>query len=194
MRSRPKSPSLLIDATGMLPAARQVPSPNCDDRPENTPIELLVIHNIALPPGEFGGGAVEAFFCNTLDPNLHPYYEQIRDLRVSAHFFLRRNGELVQLVACHKRAWHAGRSQWRGRERCNDFSIGIELEGSDSVPFTEAQYIVLTQLTEALMARYPIKDVVGHSDIAPSRKTDPGPHFNWPRYRRSYARILRNKS
>ena len=102
MRSRPKSPSLLIDATGMLPAARQVPSPNCDDRPENTPIELLVIHNIALPPGEFGGGAVEAFFCNTLDPNLHPYYEQIRDLRVSAHFFLRRNGELVQLVACHQ--------------------------------------------------------------------------------------------
>ena len=194
MRSRFKSSNFLIDPAGMLSAARYMPSPNCDDRPENSPIELLVIHNISLPPGEFDGGAVEAFFANRLDPNLHPYYEQIRDLQVSAHFFLRRNGELVQLVPCFKRAWHAGVSRWCGRERCNDFSIGIELEGSDLVPFTEAQYIVLTRLTRALMAHYPIKDVVGHSDIAPGRKTDPGPHFNWPRYRRSYARILRAKS
>ena len=170
-----------IDDEGWLDAARQAPSPNCDARPGNETPSLVVIHNISLPPGEFGGPAVEELFANRLDWDAHPYYQGIRGLEVSAHFFIRRDGELVQFVPCTKRAWHAGVSNWCGRERCNDFSIGVELEGSDDQPFTDAQYTRLNELLEVLRAAYPIEAVAGHSDIAPGRKTDPGPHFAWHR-------------
>jgi AmpD protein len=169
-----------IDAAGMLHGVRYVASPNCDERPADVRIELLVLHSISLPPGEFGGEAVLDLFLNRLDHDAHPYYERLRGLRVSAHFFVRRDGALVQLVPCSKRAWHAGASQWRGRSACNDFSIGIELEGSDQTPFAQAQYATLTPLISLLQGEYPICDIVGHSDIAPGRKTDPGPFFDWP--------------
>lgn len=165
-----------------MSGVRRIYSPNCDARPSATVIDLLVIHNISLPPGEFGGDAVIALFGNALDIDAHPYYAQLRDLRVSAHFFIRRHGEIIQFVPCGKRAWHAGVSQWRGRERCNDFSIGIELEGADTEQYTAAQYASLVRLTRRLRRAYPIRDIVGHSDIAPGRKTDPGPHFDWSRY------------
>lgn len=171
-----------LDDAGLLAEARYLPSPNCDDRPVDAAIELLVIHNISLPPGEFGGDAIADLFLNRLDPQAHPYYEGIANLRVSSHFLIRRDGALLQFVPCAKRAWHAGLSQWCGRERCNDFSIGIELEGADDVPFSDAQYECLSVLARALYARYPVKASVGHSDIAPGRKTDPGPHFSWTRY------------
>lgn len=171
-----------LDDAGLLAEARYLPSPNCDDRPVDAAIELLVIHNISLPPGEFGGDAIADLFLNRLDPQAHPYYEGIANLRVSSHFLIRRDGALLQFVPCAKRAWHAGLSQWSGRERCNDFSIGIELEGADDVPFSDAQYECLSVLARALYARYPVKASVGHSDIAPGRKTDPGPHFSWTRY------------
>lgn len=166
---------------GWLQGARHIASPNQDERPAGMAIELLVIHNISLPPGEFGGGGVEALFTNRLDPAAHPHYAAIRDLRVSAHFFIRRDGELIQFVPCTKRAWHAGVSSWCGRERCNDFSIGIELEGTDAVPFADVQYLALAELVRVLRAAYPIRDVRGHADIAPGRKTDPGPCFDWGR-------------
>lgn len=169
------------DDTGWLPGAHRLPSPNCDARPADTAIELIVIHAIALPPDVFEGDAVIELFTNRLDWDAHPYYQGIRGLEVSAHFFIRRDGSLIQFVPCRLRAWHAGASSWEGRERCNDFSIGIELEGSDTTPFTEAQYATLTPLLDALRAAYPIRAVVGHSDIAPGRKTDPGPHFAWQR-------------
>jgi AmpD protein len=169
------------DATGWLPGARRLPSPNCDARPEGMPIELIVVHSISLPPGVFEGDAVIELFTNCLDWEAHPYYAGIRGLQVSAHFFIRRDGSLIQFVPCHLRAWHAGASNWDGRERCNDFSIGIELEGSDDTPFSEAQYATLVPLVNALRATYPIRAVVGHSDIAPGRKTDPGPLFAWQR-------------
>jgi len=169
------------DALGWLPAARQLPSPNCDARPEGMAISLIVIHNISLPPGVFDGNAVIELFTNRLDWDAHPYYQGIRGLEVSAHFFIRRDGTLIQFVPCTLRAWHAGISSWQGRERCNDFSIGIELEGSDDLPFTEAQYTTLIPLVEGLKQAYPIQAVVGHSDIASGRKTDPGPHFAWQR-------------
>jgi AmpD protein len=173
-----------IGFDGMLPDARHVPSPNCDERPAGVAIELIVIHNISLPPGEFGGAGIIDLFTNRLDPAAHPYFSSIADLRVSAHFLIRRDGELIQFVPCGMRAWHAGESVWRTRERCNDFSIGIELEGSDDVPFTDSQYAQLALLTRALQSAYAIIDVAGHSDIAPARKTDPGPHFDWPRLHR----------
>lgn len=173
-----------IDAEGVLPAARQLPSPNFDERPPEAAIELVVIHNISLPPGQYGGDGVAELFTNRLNPEEHPYYRDIHQLRVSSHFFIRRDGELIQFVSCLKRAWHAGVSQWLGRERCNDFSIGIELEGDDYSPFEEAQYVALNQLLEALRAIYPITGVTGHSDIAPGRKTDPGPFFDWSRVQR----------
>jgi AmpD protein len=166
----------------LLQGVRCVPSPNCDARPEGSAIELLVIHNISLPPGEFGGPGVIELFTNRLDPNGHPYYREIAGRGVSAHFLIRRGGELIQFVPCGKRAWHAGESVWRGRSRCNDFSLGIELEGCDDQPFEDAQYRRLAELTRALQAKYPITDIVGHSDIAPGRKTDPGPRFDWARY------------
>jgi AmpD protein len=170
-----------LDALGWLTAARQLPSPNCDARPEGTAIRLIVIHNISLPPGVFDGDAVIDLFTNRLDWDAHPYYQGIRGLRVSAHFFIRRDGSLIQFVPCTQRAWHAGVSCWQGNERCNDFSIGIELEGTDDLPFTEAQYATLAPLVNLLKQAYPIEAVVGHSDIAPGRKTDPGPHFAWQR-------------
>lgn len=171
----------LIDDAGWYAPARRIASPNCDDRPPDARIELIVIHNISLPPGVFAGDAVVELFTNRLDWDAHPYYQGIRGLTVSAHFFIRRNGTLIQFVPCALRAWHAGLSTWNGRERCNDFSIGIELEGSDALPFTEAQYATLVPLLATLKRAYPIRAVVGHSDIAPGRKTDPGPHFAWHR-------------
>lgn len=169
-------------ARGSAPVAL-VPSPNCDERPSASVIDLLIVHAISLPPGEFGGSAIEALFTNTLDPAAHPYFAGIAGLRVSAHFLIRRNGAIVQFVPCGKRAWHAGISSWRGRERCNDFSIGIELEGTDEDPFEDAQYRSLGALTDALAGRYPLAHVAGHSDVAPGRKTDPGACFDWARYR-----------
>ncbi|HEX8964371.1 MAG TPA: 1,6-anhydro-N-acetylmuramyl-L-alanine amidase AmpD [Rhodocyclaceae bacterium] len=170
-----------FDAEGRLPGIDFVPSPNCDDRPPGTEISLAVVHAISLPPNQFGGDGVERLFTNRLDPAAHPYYATLEGLRVSAHFLIRRDGALLQFVPCGKRAWHAGISSWRGRERCNDFSIGIELEGCDDLPFESPQYERLTQLVAALGRRYPLRDIAGHSDIAPGRKTDPGPCFEWPR-------------
>jgi AmpD protein len=171
-----------LDASGLVAEALYLPSPNCDERPADAAIELLVIHNISLPPGEFGGDAIIDLFLNRLDPDAHPYYKDIAALRVSSHFLIRRDGVLLQFVPCAMRAWHAGRSLWCGRERCNDFSVGIELEGSDDTAFSDAQYESLNGLARVLYSRYPIKASVGHSDIAPGRKTDPGPHFSWSRY------------
>ena len=176
-----------LDALGRLPAARFLASPNCDERPLRESITLLVVHNISLPPGRFSGNAVVDLFLNRLDRSAHSCFSQLAELRVSAHFLLRRRGELIQFVPCSKRAWHAGASRWKGRERCNDFSIGIELEGSDDVPFTDAQYRVLARLTQTLRAAYPISDIAGHADISPGRKTDPGPHFDWLRFRSMLA-------
>ncbi|MBB5020275.1 AmpD protein [Chitinivorax tropicus] len=166
---------------GWVHPATHVRSPNTDTRPEGSLVELLVVHNISLPPNQFGGPGVVQLFTNTLPPDEHPFYAQVHQLRVSAHFFIRRDGELVQFVSCLDRAWHAGVSSWRGRARCNDFSIGVELEGSDFVPFTDLQYDCLTQLGRLLRRHFPIVDVQGHSDIAPGRKTDPGPYFDWQR-------------
>lgn len=173
-----------LDGEGWLSAARRVASPNCDARPEDEAISLLVIHNISLPPGQFGGDGVEQLFGNRLDPGEHPYYATLSGLRVSAHFLIRRDGELIQFVPCGLRAWHAGASRWCGRERCNDYSIGVELEGADEIPFTDAQYATLNCLLGVLRSAYPIADVAGHSDIAPGRKTDPGPCFDWGRVNR----------
>ena len=174
---------MMIDAAGRVDVARHVASPNWDERPEGETITLLVIHNISLPPGEFGGDGIERLFANTLDAQAHPYYRTLAGLRVSAHFLIRRTGELLQFVPCSKRAWHAGASEWRGRSRCNDFSIGVELEGADDVPYAEAQYQALAELMRTLRSAYPIADVAGHCDIAPARKTDPGPSFDWLRFR-----------
>jgi AmpD protein len=177
-----------IDARGLASGARFIPSPNCDDRPPGEAVRLIVIHNISLPPGEFGGDDIARLFCNTLDCSAHPYYDGLRDLRVSAHFLVRRWGEIVQFVQCTRRAWHAGESTWRGRTCCNDFSIGIELEGADAVPYADAQYAALAALTAALMRAYPVEEVLGHADIAPGRKTDPGSAFDWPRFRTLLSR------
>jgi AmpD protein len=176
-----------ISTDGLVSGVRFVASPNCDDRPDGVQIELLVVHSISLPPGDFGGPGIEALFLNALDPAAHPYYAGIAGLRVSAHFVVYRDGTTIQYVACSKRAWHAGVSSWNGRSRCNDFSIGIELEGCDDIAFEAAQYDALARLTRALRRRYPISDIAGHSDIAPERKTDPGPHFDWARYRSMIA-------
>ena len=178
-----------LDEDGLLAGAAQVPSPNCDERPEGTVVTLLVVHDISLPPGEFGGEDVTRLFTNTLDFAGHPYYETLRDLKVSTHFLIHRGGELVQFVACAKRAWHAGHSSWRGHECCNDFSLGVERVGADDRPYTEEQYLRLAELTSMLYRRYPVVDVVGHADIAPGRKTDPGPAFDWGHYRSLLARL-----
>ncbi len=158
---------------------RYIASPNCDARPAEALIELVVVHNISLPPGEFGGPGIIDLFLNRLSAAGHPYYAGIAQMRVSAHFLIRRDGELLQFVPCAKRAWHAGKSTWRGRERCNDFSVGIELEGTDEIPFEDAQYARLQALIAVLRAHYAIAEVTGHSDIAPGRKTDPGSAFDW---------------
>jgi len=173
-----------ISPQGLVQGARQIASPNCDERPASGTIDLIVIHNISLPPGEFGGDGVIELFTNRLDPDAHSYYAEIYQMKVSAHFFIRRDGEMLQFVPCGKRAWHAGVSQWQGRERCNDFSVGIELEGDDATPFEDAQYASLNGLLAALKQRYPTAGIVGHSDIAPGRKTDPGPFFDWEKINR----------
>jgi len=184
-----------IDEAGLLRSARFgfIESPNCDDRPPGAEVSLLVIHGISLPPGKFGGDGVLRLFTNTLDWAAHPFYETLRGLRVSAHFFVRRTGEIIQFVPCGRRAWHAGESSWRGRERCNDFSIGVELEGVDTRSYTERQYARLVPLAATLRRRYPIAEIVGHSDIAPGRKTDPGPAFDWRRLRALVGRAPRSR-
>jgi len=174
---------LRVHSDGLVEGAWFIASPNCDARPARCAITLLVIHHLSLPPGTFGGPGIVEFFTNRLDPAAHPYYATIAGMKVSAHFLIRRDGALLQFVPCGARAWHAGESRWKGRTRCNDFSIGVELEGSGEAPFTAAQYRRLAGLTRTLQARYPIRDIVGHSDIAPGRKTDPGPRFDWARYR-----------
>ncbi len=172
---------------GVFSQARQVPSPNCDERPAGEPIVLVVLHGISLPPGEFGGNAILDLFTNALDCEAHPYFDGLRGMRVSSHFLIRRDGELIQFVPCARRAWHAGLSRWRERDQCNDFSIGIELEGTDTIAYSSSQYEALVPLVRALRERYPIADVVGHSDIAPGRKTDPGASFDWQRLRTMLA-------
>jgi AmpD protein len=173
---------VIIGPDGWHRRARRVPSPNRDARPAGVEPDLLVIHHISLPPGRFSGDAIERLFTNTLDPALHPAFESLASVRVSAHFLVRRRGELLQFVAGGERAWHAGVSRFLDRERCNDFSIGIELEGTGERPYTVAQYRVLASLTHALCERWPLRHVAGHSDIAPGRKADPGPSFDWARY------------
>lgn len=170
--------------TGLLEQIHQLPSPNCDDRPPGTIIDLIVVHGISLPPGNFGGPWINALFTNTLDTDQHLYFRQLKQLRVSAHSLVRRDGEIVQYVPFHRRAWHAGRSSFRGREECNDYSIGIELEGTDDIPYTGIQYQQLRRLIRALTDIYPaitVDRIVGHADVAPGRKTDPGPAFDWDR-------------
>lgn len=191
MVTSPISPgALFIDDDGWCNLALREPSPNFDVRPEGMTADLLVVHNISLPPGEFGGPYIADLFCNRIDYDAHPYFDQLRPLRVSAHFLIRRDGGIVQFVSTNGRAWHAGVSVFNGRERCNDFSIGIELEGTDFEPFAAAQYDALAQLTAALLARYPLTDVTGHEHIAPSRKTDPGPFFDWARYQSDFSKKL----
>lgn len=170
---------------GWLEGARQVPSPNFDQRAPGEAVVLLVIHHISMPPGRFSGDAVERLFTNRLDPRADPAFAQVAMLRVSAHFLIRRRGELLQFVGCDARAWHAGESSFMGRARCNDFSIGVELEGSGERAFTQAQYRRLAQLAVLLRQRYPLRWVAGHSDIAPGRKFDPGPSFDWARFEQS---------
>ncbi|MEN5032909.1 1,6-anhydro-N-acetylmuramyl-L-alanine amidase AmpD [Pseudomonas sp. Ps21-P2] len=175
----------LDPATGWCHGAQHCPSPNFNARPENE-ISLLVIHNISLPPAQFKTGKVQAFFQNRLDVTEHPYFEGIAELRVSAHFLIERDGEVTQFVSCLDRAWHAGVSVFEGRETCNDFSVGIELEGTDDQPFTDVQYEALIELTRQLQTAWPAittQRICGHSDIAPGRKTDPGPCFDWARFR-----------
>lgn len=170
-----------IDAEGWLAGVRRVASPNCDARPPGEAVRLVVIHAISLPPGKFGGDAIERLFTNRLDADEHPYFRGIADIRVSAHFLVRRDGSLTQFVPTIMRAWHAGVSCWHGREHCNDFSLGIELEGDEARPFEEAQYDRLIRLLRLLAQRFPVDAVVGHCDVAPGRKTDPGPCFDWRR-------------
>lgn len=173
--------------TGLLTPCKQCASPNHDQRPDDMGIDLIVIHSISLPPGEYGTNAIEQFFTNKLNPDEHPYYQQIKNLKVSAHILIKRNGDIVQFVPFHQRAWHAGVSCYRGRERCNDFSIGIELEGTDTDPFEQTQYHRLAELILSLELTYPSlsrTNITGHSDIAPGRKTDPGRGFDWQQLNR----------
>lgn len=171
----------LVD--GWLQGIAHVPSPNVDDRPAEASAELVVIHNISLPPGEYGQGYVHALFTNRLDPKAHPFFENIAGARVSAHLLIERDGSVTQFASFDRRAWHAGASEFRGRSRCNDFSVGIELEGSDFEPFSDAQYSSLNDVLAILCRAYPVHAVCGHSDIAAGRKTDPGPFFDWGRLR-----------
>ncbi len=177
-------------ANDILIGAQLLESPNQNARPDSADIELLVIHNISLPPGEFGTSAIQQFFCNELNSESHPFYKEIADLKVSAHLLIDREGRLTQFVPFSNRAWHAGESLFCERDNCNDYSIGIELEGTDFDPFTDNQYASLVGVTQLLLSTYPlmsIDKIVGHSDIAPDRKTDPGPCFDWDRYKRSLS-------
>lgn len=175
----------VLDAHGWLEGAVRRPSPNFDARPAGTVIDLLVIHNISLPPGEFGRGDIERLFTNRLDAAAHPLYAELAGVRVSSHFLIERDGRLTQLVSCLDRAWHAGASKFEGRARCNDFGLGVELEGTDFQPFENAQYATLARLIRALLQRFPLRAVCGHCDIAADRKTDPGPYFDWHRLERA---------
>ena len=180
------APECRLDRHGWLRPVTGItlaPSPNFNQRPADTSISLLVIHNISLPPGVFGGKEITDLFLNQLDYRSHPWLEQLRGLQVSAHFLVRRDGSIVQYVSTDQRAWHAGVSSFEHREGCNDFSIGIEVEGTDFAPFEDAQYLTLQSLTQVLRQRYPLRAVRGHEHIAPGRKTDPGPYFDWHRYR-----------
>ncbi len=187
MQTAPAGAPLKIDsATGLLTGVRQVLSPHCDARPAGTVAELLVVHGISLPPGEFGGPWIDRLFTGTLPPEAHPFFRELAAARLSAHALVRRDGAIVQYVPFGERAWHAGASQYRGRSTCNDFSVGVELEGTDDTPYTEAQYQQLAALAAALLAAYAslsAEHIVGHSDIAPGRKTDPGAAFDWPHFR-----------
>jgi AmpD protein len=166
---------------GLLAGARYIASPNCDERPAGAEASLLVLHSISLPPGEYGGDGIERLFTNRLDPAAHPYYSQIAALEVSSHFLIRRDGAPLQFVPVRLRAWHAGAPCWRGRSRCNDFSLGVELEGTDDSEFASRQYQTLIELIQALQEALPLRDIAAHSDIAPGRKTDPGARFDWAR-------------
>lgn len=173
-------------ATGLLIGIKQVLSPFFDERPAGVAPDLIVLHGISLPPGEFGGPWVSRLFTGSLPPDVHPFFAEVAGFRVSAHVFLRRDGEIIQYVSFLDRAWHAGRSSWQGRDACNDYSIGIECEGADDIPYTDAQYAALRELLPMLLAAYPgitPDRIVGHSDVAPGRKTDPGPSFDWNRVR-----------
>jgi AmpD protein len=185
MRAGLENPLPKVEAGGWLSHTTRRPSPHRDLRPTDGDIDLLVIHSISLPPGEFGGPWIDDLFLGRLDPNAHPYFSGIAHVRVSTHLLIRRDGDRIQYIPFCERAWHAGVSCFEGRERCNDFSIGIELEGTDELPFTDAQYASLAELTRALFERYGRLELAGHADIAPGRKTDPGPHFDWARCRRS---------
>ncbi len=183
----------LNKATGLLESVRYVPSPNCDARPLAESISLIVVHGISLPPGEYGGPWIDDLFVNRLDANAHPYFSEIAELRVSSHFLIRRDGEITQYVPVNMRAWHAGESCFNGRSACNDFSVGIELEGEDTVPYELVQYERLLELIELLMQAYPTiaaDCIVGHADIAPGRKADPGPAFDWSYLRKKLATRL----
>lgn len=186
-----------IGGDGWLAAARRCRSPNGDQRPDPADISLLVIHCISLPPGEFGGSWIDRLFSNRLPAEAHPYFAGIHSLRVSAHLLIRRDGEVVQYLPFQQRAWHAGVSCYAGRERCNDYSIGIELEGTESEPYTDVQYTALAEVAAVLLRRYPRitpQRIAGHSDIAPGRKTDPGASFQWPRFRHMLAQALETTS
>lgn len=178
---------------GWVSYAEAICSPNQDERPPGLPVSLVVIHAISLPPGQFGSHNIIDLFSNCLSPDAHPYFRDISQLRVSSHFLIRRDGQLLQFVSCDKRAWHAGLSIWHGRPRCNDYSVGIELEGCDTLPFENAQYVQLARLIRTLCAYYPIDSIAGHSDISPGRKTDPGPYFEWQRFS-EFGGHLRNVS
>jgi AmpD protein len=187
-----------INQAGIADQARWIASPNFDARdagqnlkPE---ISLVVIHNISLPPGQYGGNGITELFTNRLNPDEHPYYADIYMRKVSSHFLIRRSGELIQYVSCLNRAWHAGVSNWQGRERCNDFSVGIELEGSDFEAFEAEQYLVLKQVLAAILLEYPIQAIVGHSDIAPVRKTDPGPYFDWSQLHNNFKKLIKTSA
>ncbi|RKG36806.1 1,6-anhydro-N-acetylmuramyl-L-alanine amidase AmpD [Acinetobacter rongchengensis] len=184
-----QSAALFQVENGQLIGARQVPSPNYNQRPEHSEIQLIVIHNISLPPSQFGGGYIEQFFQNQLDWSLHPYFQTIQGIQVSAHLLILRTGEVLQFVNFKDRAWHAGRSSYLGKVECNDYSIGIELEGSDDTDFEDIQYQILADVVASLQKAYPKTDqhLAGHSDIAPGRKTDPGPHFQWQYFREALA-------
>jgi len=174
-------------SSGLLSTARYLPSPNCDERPDPQDISLIVVHNISLPPNQFGGDGIDQLFTNRLDPDEHAYYREIHELRVSSHLLIRRDGELVQYVPFHQRAWHAGESSYGGRSRCNDFSIGIELEGADDTPYEDVQYEKLNEVINVLCECYPgitTEHITGHCDISPGRKTDPGLAFDWQRINR----------
>jgi AmpD protein len=181
-----------INQAGLVTGAQWIASPNFDARATTADISLIVIHNISLPPKQYGGDGIIQLFTNQLNPDEHPYYAQIHTQKVSSHFLIRRDGTLIQFVSCLARAWHAGVSNWQGRERCNDFSVGIELEGCDFEAFEDIQYQTLNQLIAALKKTYPIQSIAGHSDIAPGRKTDPGPYFDWDRLAEKCNHLMNN--